>query len=218
MWGQAYLDLVRELGATPLTVRYTTGQAIEDSGAELAALLARLVDAWPVAVDRIVLVGHSMGGLVIRAGLAVGGHWRGLVSDVITLGTPHSGAPLERVAVRGLALASSLPVTAHIAALGDERSTGIKDLGIAEVAPATPGPRWHLVAATLGPGDATGVVRRARAGLLSPLGDGLVTVDSAFAVDEDLTARRVVIGDAGHMALLDHPVAADVLGQVLRSA
>ena len=205
MWGQSYLDVVRAHGATPMTVRYTTGQAIADSGAELADLLDQLVAAWPVAVDRIVLVGHSMGGLVIREALAAGRPWRARVSDVVTLGTPHSGAPLERAAVRGLALASSLPVVAPWAALGDERSTGIKDLGIADVAPAAAGPDWHLVAATLRPHDAGGIVGRARSGLLGPLGDGLVSVDSAFAVEEHLTARRLVIDDASHMALLDHP-------------
>ena len=218
MWGQSYLDAVRAHGATPMTVRYTTGQAIADSGAELADLLDRLVAAWPVAVDRVVLVGHSMGGLVIREALAAGRPWRDRVSDVITLGTPHAGAPLERAAVRGLALASSLRVAAPWAALGDERSTGIKDLGIADVAPATAGPDWHLVAATLRPRDAVGIVGRARSGLLAPLGDGLVSVDSAFAVEEHLTARRLVIDDASHMALLDHPEAADVLRAVLAVA
>ena len=218
MWGQSYLDVARAHGATPLTVRYTTGQAIADSGAELADLLDLLVAAWPVGVDRIVLVGHSMGGLVIREALASGRRWRGLVSDVITLGTPHSGAPLERAAVRGLALASALPVTAPLAALGDERSTGIKDLGISDVAPATAGPDWHLVAASLRPRDAVGIVGRARSGLLGPLGDGMVSVESAFAVEEHLTARRLVITDAGHMALLDHPEAADVLRLVLAAA
>jgi pimeloyl-ACP methyl ester carboxylesterase len=201
-----------------MTIRYTTGQAIADSGAELADLLDRLVAAWPVDVERIVLVGHSMGGLVIREALAAGRRWRERVSDVITLGTPHSGAPLERAAVRGLALASSLPVVAPWAALGDERSTGIKDLGIAAVAPATAGPDWHLVAATLRPRDAVGIVGRARSGLLAPLGDGLVSVDSAFAVEDHLTARRLVIDDASHMALLDHPQAADVLRAVLAVA
>ena len=218
MWGQSYLDVVRAHGASPLTVRYTTGQAIADSGAELADLLDRLVAAWPVAITRIVLVGHSMGGLVIREGLASGGHWRGLVSDVITLGTPHSGAPLERAAARGLALASSLPVAAPIAALGDERSIGIKDLGIADVAPPTAGPDWHLVAATLRRGVPVGIVGQARSGLLGPLGDGLVRVDSAFAVEEHLTTRRLVIDDASHLALLDHPDAAEVLRLVLAAA
>jgi pimeloyl-ACP methyl ester carboxylesterase len=218
VWGEAYLEVVRAHGATPLTVRYTTGQAISDSGAELAHLLDRLVATWPVAVQRIVLVGHSMGGLVIREGLAAAGHWRGLVSDVLTLGTPHAGAALERVAVRGLALAATVPLTAPFAALGDERSTGIKDLGIADVAAPTAGPDWHLVAATLRQQDAVGVVGRARSGMLGPLGDGLVTVDSAFAVDEHLTARRLVIDDASHMALLDHPEAVDVLRRVLTAA
>ena len=214
-WGPTYLEVARSHGATPLTIRYTTGQAIAESGAELADLLGRLVAAWPVEVRRIVLVGHSMGGLVIREALSASGHWRTLVSDVVTLGTPHAGAPLERVAVLGLALAAALPVTAPFAALGDERSTGIKDLGIAAVAEPTPGPDWHLVAATLGQSDAAGIMGRARSGLLGPLGDGLVTIDSAFAVDEGLTGRRQVIQDASHMALLDHAEAAELLGLVL---
>lgn len=218
MWGQSYLDVVHEHAATPLTVRYTTGQAIADSGAELADLLARLVVAWPVPIERIVLVGHSMGGLVIREALARGGPSSGLVTDVITLGTPHAGAPLERVAVRGLALAAALPVAAPWAALGDERSTGIKDLGIADVAPATQGPDWHLVAASLGRRDPVGIVGRARSELLGSLGDGMVSVRSAFAVAEHLTARRLVIDDASHMALLDHPEVADVLRVVLPAA
>jgi len=218
VWGQSYLDLVADHGATPLTVRYTTGQPIADSGAELAGVLAEVTALWPVRVDRIVLVGHSMGGLVIREALALGGPWRELVSDAITLGTPHSGAPLERVAVRGLSLASSIPVAAPIVALGDERSTGIKQLGLADVAPATAGPRWHLVAATLRQPDAVGAVRRARSGLLGAFGDGLVTLDSAHAVDDRLVATRVVIDDASHMALLDHPEAADVLVAALRAS
>jgi pimeloyl-ACP methyl ester carboxylesterase len=217
MWGQSHLDVATDHGATALTVRYTTGQAIADSGAELADLLGELVGTWPVPVDRIVLVGHSMGGLVIREALASGGAWRELVSDVITLGTPHAGAPLERAAVRGLALASSVPVIEPLVALGDERSTGIKDLGIADVAQPVPGPDWHLVAATLGSDAGSGFLDRARSGALGMLGDGLVTPDSAFAVDDSLTARRVVIDDAGHLALLVHPDAADVVGLVLRA-
>ncbi len=218
VWGQSYLDLAVDHGATPLTVRYTTGQAIADSGAELAEVLAEVTALWPVRVDRIVLVGHSMGGLVIREALAAGGPWHQLVSDVITLGTPHRGASLERVAVRGLSLASSIPLAAPIVALGDERSVGIKELGLADVAPATEGPQWHLVAATLRQHDAVGAARRARSALLAGLGDGLVTTDSAHAVDDRLVATRVVIDDASHMALLDHPEAADVLLAALRGS
>ena len=141
-WGRSYLDAAREADTTPLTVRYTTGQSIADSGAELAELLDRLVVGWPVPVTRIVLVGHSMGGLVIRAGLAVGGSWHALVSDVITLGTPHAGSPVERFAARGLAAASTFAVAAPIVALGDERSLGIKELGFPSV--AAPSDRTEL--------------------------------------------------------------------------
>ena len=54
-------------------------------------------------VQDVVLIGHSMGGLVARSALhrAGGGTpeahgWTHLVRDSITLGTPHLGAPLER--------------------------------------------------------------------------------------------------------------------------
>jgi len=45
-----------------------------------------------------------------------------------------------------------------------------------------------------------------------------VSLESAFAVDEQITARRLVIDDASHLALLDHPEAADVLRLVLQPA
>ncbi len=221
MWGQAHLAAVRDRHATPLTVRYTTGQAIADSGAELAALLADLVSTWPVEVERLVLVGHSMGGLVIRAALAADPDgaepvWRALVTDVVTLGTPHAGAPLERVAARSLALVSAFPAAAPIAALGDERSVGIKNLArAAEVAPASPGQTWHLVAATMREPNPTGPVARARSAARGVFGDGLVTLGSAFSVEEDLVGHRLVIEGADHLALLGHEDAAALVGRVL---
>ena len=64
------------------------------------ALLQELTEAWPVAVDRLALVGHSMGGLIVRAACAVRSEasrpWDALVTDVVTLGTPHLGAPARR--------------------------------------------------------------------------------------------------------------------------
>ena len=213
MWGQSYLDVVRAHGATPLTVRYTTGQAIADSGAELADLLDRLVAAWPVAVERIVLVGHSMGGLVIREGLAAGGHWRGLVTDVITLGTPHSGAPLERVAVRGLALASSLPVDGAVRRPG--RRAQHRDQG-----PRDRRRRRRRARARTGTWSRPRCARATPSGVL-----GRARVGPARAPGRRPGHRRqrvrgrratspraaLVIDDASHMALLDHPEAADVL-------
>ncbi len=223
MWGQAHLAAVRARHATALTVRYTTGQAIADSGAELATLLEHLVGTWPVQVQRLVLVGHSMGGLVVRAALADAGAaragqpaWRPLVTDVVTLGTPHTGASLERVAARSLALASAVPAAAPIAALGDERSLGIKNLArAAEVAAASPGPTWHLVAATMREPNPQGPFARARSAARGLFGDGLVTVDSAFGIDDGLVGHRLVIEGADHLALLGHEDAAALVGTVL---
>ena len=85
--------------------RVNTGLPIAENGVALAALLDRLVEAWPVDVRRIALVGHSMGGLIMRAACAVTTDseqpWTDLVTDVVSLGTPHLGAPLERVVNQG---------------------------------------------------------------------------------------------------------------------
>jgi pimeloyl-ACP methyl ester carboxylesterase len=207
MWSEDYLRAAEAAGAPAVTVRYTTGQPIADSGAELADLLDRVLGAWPVGLDRLVLVGHSMGGLVIREALAHDRAWRGRVDQVVTLGTPHSGAPLERGARVGLAIASAHPVAAPIAALGEERSAGIKDLAFGDVAAPHPGVRWHLVAGSLG-----------EAAPLAWLGDGMVGVDSALSVPEDRTARRITLAGADHMALLDHPRVTDLIHEVLRGA
>jgi triacylglycerol lipase len=59
--------LARERGVSPVYVRYNTGRHISTNGRELAASLQRLVRGWPVRVREIDLVGHSMGGLVIRS-------------------------------------------------------------------------------------------------------------------------------------------------------
>ena len=65
-------ELHESLGVTPLYVRYNTGRRIADNGADLAETLDRLVAAWPVPPTSLTLVGHSMGGLVIRAACHAG--------------------------------------------------------------------------------------------------------------------------------------------------
>ena len=88
--------LQADLGMTPVYLRYNTGLHISENGRELAALLADLVDAWPGEVQDLVLVGHSMGGLVARSalhqaqdGTTSARPWTHLVRDTVTLGSPH---------------------------------------------------------------------------------------------------------------------------------
>jgi triacylglycerol lipase len=126
--------LERELSYTPLYLRYNTGRRISDNGRELAALLERLVGVWPVPVEEVVVVGHSMGGLVARSaahqGAAQGHRWVERLEHLFCLGSPHFGAPLEKL---GNALAYGLkridlPATQVIGRVIDARSVGIKDL------------------------------------------------------------------------------------------
>src|SRR5947209_782653 len=59
--------LTRDLALTPVYVRYNTGRHISENGRSLAELLEALVGGWPVRVDEVALIGHSMGGLVSRS-------------------------------------------------------------------------------------------------------------------------------------------------------
>lgn len=135
--------LARERGVSPVYVRYNTGRHISTNGRELAARLQRLVRAWPVRVREIDLIGHSMGGLVIRSACHYGrgratlpdrlrrrGPWPAKVKRVVLLGVPNSGANLEVIANLTSAALWSLPnpVTRLIGAGLDRRSEGIKDL------------------------------------------------------------------------------------------
>jgi len=121
-----------EADTTSIFLRYNTGRRIATNGADLSDLLEQLVQAWPVRVHRITLVGHSMGGLVSRSAAhhaaENGRRWVDLLTDVFTLGTPHLGAPLARgvhVATAALALA---PETRPFANLLARRSAGVRDL------------------------------------------------------------------------------------------
>lgn len=124
--------LAEDLAYTPLYLHYNSGQHISTNGRELAALLERLVQAWPVPVSELVLIGHSMGGLVSRSAChyaqQAGYTWPRHLKKLICLGTPHHGAPLEQVGHRANRIAGISPYTAPLTRLGKIRSAGVQDL------------------------------------------------------------------------------------------
>lgn len=126
--------LARDLGITPIWLRYNTGRHVSSNGQLLARELQRFVDAHPVPIEELILIGHSMGGLVVRSachyGSEQGARWVSLVKRVVSLGSPHRGAPLAKLgAVLGTVLgAIDLPGTLVTARLIEGRSAGIKDL------------------------------------------------------------------------------------------
>lgn len=123
-----------DLGYTPVYLRYNTGLHVSENGRALAELLTRFVDAYPVPVEEIALVGHSMGGLVARSAAHYASThaepWVAALRHVACIGSPHLGAPLEKAThvLTGLLRridAAGAQVPAEVL---DARSAGIKDL------------------------------------------------------------------------------------------
>lgn len=205
--GTTYGEALAGRGWTPVFLRANTGLGLRENGVALSALAQRLVEEWPVEVTRIALVGHSMGGLVIRAAGAVTSEserpWTELVSDVVTLGTPHLGAPIARGVGHGSRGLGRLPETAAFGRILDWRSLGVHDLvvGLAEDVPPLPRASYRLVAATLtaSPRHPVGHV----------VGDLLVRVESAYGRDrygaELFPGADVLhVGRTDHFGLLNH--------------
>ena len=126
--------LEADLGYTPLFVRYNTGRHISENCRRLSGLLAGLMDAWPVPVTEIVLVGHSMGGLVSRGAAYYANKenapWLARLRHIVCVGSPHLGAPLEKAAnlLGALLRAFNTAGTQAPARVLNARSAGIKDL------------------------------------------------------------------------------------------
>jgi pimeloyl-ACP methyl ester carboxylesterase len=171
-WGDpdvTYGSLLRdERDWTPLYMHYNTGLHISENGRLLARYLETLVERWPVPVTEIALVGHSMGGLVVRAGAHLADDhdlvWVQALRHLVGLGTPHLGAPLERFVNRGTHLMARLPETEPVAAWLNRRSVGIKDLRHGSVVEADwtdfdpDDPLDNVTAGTLLPGVAYSMV------------------------------------------------------------
>jgi len=213
-------------GHTIVHVRYNSGRSIDTNGRSLAAMLEALLERWPVTVTQLVIVGHSMGGLVARSamhhGTAARHSWRRQLRKLFSLGTPHHGAPLERGGNRLDYVMELSPYVAPFTSLGKARSAGITDLRYGSVTgveqefvPLPDDVQCFALAATLGK----------RRGLVADrlIGDGLVPLDSALGRHPDagrtlaIPKSRQWIGyEMGHLELLGRPEVYSQLEQWLR--
>jgi pimeloyl-ACP methyl ester carboxylesterase len=224
--------LARELGYTPVYLRYNSGLHVSENGRMLAGLMETLVEQWPVPVRELAIIGHSMGGLVARSalhyGTAAGHHWPRHPGKLMFLGTPHHGAPLERLGNWVDATLEISPYTAPFARLGKIRSAGITDMrhgslleddwkgrdrfasagDVRGPLPLPAGVQGYVIAATK---------RQANGNpSLDLLGDGLVPVNSALGHHQN-PEMSLGLGDShewighgmNHLDLLSHPAVYD---------
>ena len=232
--------LAKERGYTPVYLHYNTGLHTSVNGEQFAHLLEQLVAQWPQPVEELTLLVHSMGGLVSRSACHIAEkaklNWREQLKNIVFLGTPHHGAPLERLGNWIDITLGSNRVTKPFAAIGQIRSSGITDLRYGHVLesswlvggkeldrfvrspdsreplPLPVGVNCFTVAATTS--TQPSAVKDAL------IGDGLVPLQSAlglhdegphclkFAAENQWTAYGV-----SHMALLKSPA---VTAQLLR--
>ncbi|TGD75111.1 alpha/beta fold hydrolase [Mangrovimicrobium sediminis] len=196
-----------DLGATPIYLRYNTGRHISTNGREFSRMLEELCAGWPVPVNSLTLVGHSMGGLVIRSACRYAQRenrrWLEQLRGVTCLGSPHHGAPLEKAGAALDRVLLTLPYTAPLA-FGARRSAGVKDLeygnlldedwqGLRHDAPSAdrrenvplvPGVEYLFIAASVG--------KHSRDPMGHLFGDLLVRLDSASGEHRDPQRRLPV--------------------------
>jgi len=209
-------ELAADAGFTALQLHYNSGLTIAENGRLLCEQLQALQRDWPLPLAELVIVSHSMGGLVARSACqqaaGQGDSWLQQLRKIVFLGTPHLGAPLERGGHAIDLLLGASPYTAAFARLGRVRSAGITDLRHGEPLaahggplPLPPGVCCYAVAGSLS--TAPGALKE------TLLGDGLVPLASALG-QHRLASRRLAIAPEhqviarglGHLELMDDPV------------
>ncbi|BCO25501.1 hypothetical protein MIZ03_0362 [Rhodoferax lithotrophicus] len=220
-------QLAQALGYTPIYVRYNSGLHVSENGHTLARQLDDLLLHWPVPVTELSVLAHSMGGLVIRSAVQSaqlhGWLWPRQLKNIVFLGTPHHGAPLERAGNWVDVLLGSTPYSRPFAKLGQLRSSGVTDLRYGFVLDSdwqghdrfrrTPDSRTPLPLPDGVNCFAVAATTAAKRGLLADrlLGDGLVPLRSALGQHDEVArqlhfAQEYIAYRTHHMQLLSSPV------------
>jgi pimeloyl-ACP methyl ester carboxylesterase len=121
-------------GFTPFYLRYNTGLSINQNGQKFHELLNQLQTVYPIEIEEFVLMGFSMGGLLLRSAQKiaqdVNAQWINRLSSCYYIATPHEGSPLEKFGHLTSSIIRLAPkeYISHWADWIDMRSQGIQDL------------------------------------------------------------------------------------------
>jgi pimeloyl-ACP methyl ester carboxylesterase len=230
--------LEADCGYTPVFIRYNTGRHISENGRLLSELLSAVLSACPKDIEEIIVIGHSMGGLVARSAAHYGNEhneaWVSKLRHIFCIASPHLGAPLEKGVnlLTGILRTFSTAGTQVPAEILNARSAGIKDLrfgytldeewtgkdpdGILDNnrqnIPLLDSVRYHFLAATF--------TRDPQHPMGQLLGDLLVRVPSAKGHAPE-PARRIpfrsgqILAGISHLHLTNHPDVYDVIRQCM---
>lgn len=126
--------LHQDLQYTPFFLRYNTGMHISDNGKAFANKLEQLFENYPIEIDEITIIAHSMGGLVSHSACFYAQtlklSWTQKLKNIFLLATPHFGSFLEKFANVTTNILEKVPnwPTRMVGKIINLRSAGIKDL------------------------------------------------------------------------------------------
>ncbi|RLP56422.1 MAG: alpha/beta fold hydrolase [Ketobacter sp.] len=215
--GPGHSELVaklREQGHQVAWIRYNTGLPIWENGRQLAELLDQYWTQTKPRKSSITMIGHSMGGLVIRSANHYAEKqrhaWLVASHNAAYLASPHAGAPLEKIGNFSNSMLGATPYSKPLMALGNIRSRGIRSLRHANVTEPEHenAPQPWLPMSDKSHHLLVGARRFYESGNRW-LGDGLVPEDSAmggpYFPQQHPNVERVMLDQVGHLALLqDH--------------
>ncbi len=210
-----------------LHLRYNTGLHISENGELLNELIRNLYNE--VKFKKIHLIGHSMGGLVIRSACyqaqKKNEDWISHLKTVFLIAVPNAGAALEKLTgVTSIILRRIARF--HIGKIGnllEQRSNGIKDLRLgvmleedwrhADTSKRSPvhpvsGVDYHILVGNL--------TKDENSLMAKYFGDGLVTRHSAVSATLMQGASVKIFPKTGHNSILNSQSVVDYVLKILK--
>jgi len=218
--------------ANNLYLRYNTGLHISENGRALSDLLEKFTTQYSDEIKQINLIGHSMGGLLIRSAGYYADiqrqNWIDKLKAVFLIGVPNEGSYLAQIGffVNHVFRKIDISHDDYVARLMDVRSNGIKDLSFAYLTdedwlhkdsedmdkhPVTNvrpilKVKYYLIGGVIG--KKSDIVHKY-------FGDGLVGSTSAltnqFASSDSTSIENIIFEKENHMSLLESEQVAEYI-------